>query len=86
VTIPVAGTVSAKQPLATSIKVRPNPLVQAKREALASGGKVTLLLKATPQGQAVLAAKGVFVVKVTVTLDSKDGREAHKTVSLALRK
>jgi len=86
VTIPVAGTVSAKQPLATSIKVRPNPLVQAKREALASGGKVTLLLKPTPQGQAVLAAKGVLAVKVTVTLDSKDGREAHKTVSLALRK
>jgi len=85
VTIPAAGTVSAKQPLLKSTKVRPKPLVQAKREALSSRGKVTLLLKATPQGQAVLDAKGVLVVKVTVTVDSRDGREAHKTVSMTLR-
>src|SRR5215831_19199891 len=56
VSIPTAGTVSARQPLATSSKVKPKPLVQAKREALNSRGKVTLLLKATPQGQAVLNA------------------------------
>src|SRR5438034_6631352 len=57
VTIPIAATVSAKQPLATSIKVKPKPLVQAKRESLNSRGKVTLLLKATPRGQAMLNAQ-----------------------------
>lgn len=91
VTIPAAATVSAKQPLAKSlsaqpVSLRPKPLVQAKREALAGPGKVTLLLKATPQGAARLAAKGALAVKVTVTVDAKDGREAHKTVSLSLRK
>jgi hypothetical protein len=86
VTIPVAGTVSAKEPLATSITVRPKPLVQTKRQSLASRGKVTLLLKATPQGQLVLASKGALAVKLTVTVDSRDGREAHKTLSLTLRK
>ena len=86
VSIPTAGTVSAKQPLAKSGKVKPMPLVQAKREALSSRGKVTLLLKATPQGQAVLNTQHVLKVGVTVTVDSKDGREAHKTVSLSLRR
>jgi hypothetical protein len=86
VTIPAAGTVSAKQPLPTSIRVKPKPLVQAKREALNTRGKVTLLVRATPQGQAALDAQGVLKVKMTVTVDSKDGREAHKTVSLTLRK
>jgi len=47
---------------------------------------VTLLLKATPQGERVLASKAVLAVKLTVTVDSKDGREAHKTISLSLRK
>jgi hypothetical protein len=86
VTIPVAGIVSAKQPLAKTIKVRPRPLVQAKREGLQSRGKVTLLLKATPQGQAVLNAQHVLRVKVAITFDAQDGREAHKTVTLSLRK
>jgi hypothetical protein len=86
VKIPVAGTVSAKQPLAKSYTVRPKPLVQAKREALKTPGTVTLLLKATPQGQAALAAKGALKVKITVALDTQDGREAHKTVALTLRK
>ena len=86
VTIPAAGTVSAKQPLPTSIRVKPKPLVQAKREALNTRGKVTLLVRATPQGQAALDAQGVLKVKLTVTVDSMDGREAHKTVSLTLRK
>jgi hypothetical protein len=86
VTIPTAATVSAKQPLAKSARVKPKPLVQAKREALASRGKVTLLVKVTPQGQAVLNAKHVLNVRLTVTVDSKDGREAHKTVTLSLRK
>ena len=66
--------------------MKPKPLVQAKREALNTRGKVTLLLRATPQGQAALDAQGALKVKVTVTVDSKDGREAHKTVSLTLRK
>ena len=86
VTIPVAGTVSAKQPLSASISVRPKPLVQVKRESLNSGGKVTLLVKTTPQGQAVLDGKRVLKTKLAVTFDSRDGREAHKTVSLTLRK
>jgi hypothetical protein len=86
VTIPVAGTVSAKQPLVKTIKVRPRPLVQVKREALASGGKVTLLVTATPRGQAVLNAQHVLRVKLMVTFDAQDGREGHKTISLALRK
>jgi hypothetical protein len=86
VSIPTAGTVSAKQPLAISGEAKPKPLVQTRREALNSSGKVTLLLKATPQGQAVLSAQHVLKVRVTVTFDSKDGREAHKTVSLSLRR
>jgi hypothetical protein len=86
VTIPVAGTVSAKQPLATSIKVKPKPVVLVKRETLNSGGKVTLLVKATPRGQAMLAAQGVLKIRLTITVDSRDGREAHKTISLSLRK
>jgi len=86
VTIPVAGTVSAKQPLVKTIKVRPRPLVQVKREALASGGKVTLLVTATPRGQAVLNAQHVLRVKLIVTFDAQDGREGHKTISLSLRK
>jgi hypothetical protein len=86
VTIPAAGTVSAKQPQPTSIRVKPKPLVQAKREALNTRGKVTLLVRATPQGQGALDAQGLLKVKMTVTVDSKDGREAHKTVSLTLRK
>ena len=86
VTIPAAGTVSAKQPLPTSISVKPKPLVQTKRERLNTRGKATLLLKATPQGQAVLNAKHVLKVRLTVTVDAKDGREAHKTVSLSLRR
>lgn len=87
VKIPTAATVSAKPPLAVSVNKRyPNSLVQAKRQSLASAGKVTLLLKATPQGERVLASKGVLAVKLTVTVDSKDGREAHKTISLSLRK
>jgi hypothetical protein len=86
VTIPAAGTVSAKQPLPTSISAHPKPLVQVKRESLESGGKVTLLVKTTPQGQAVLDGKGILRTKLIVTVDSRDGREAHKTVTLTLRK
>ena len=77
---------SAKQPLATSGKTKPKPLVQARREALNSRGKVTLLLKATPRGQAVLNARHVLKVNVAVTVDSTDGREAHKTISLWLHR
>lgn len=86
VKIPIAGTVSAKQPIAKNFTVRPKALVQAKKEGLKSPGTVTLLLKATPQGQAVLNAKGALTVKMTITFDAQDGREAHKTVSLTLRK
>jgi hypothetical protein len=87
VRIPVAATVSAKQPLAVSVeKPHPKSLVQAKRQSLASGGKVTLLLTATPQGQRVLVSEGVLAIRLTVTVDAKDGREAHKTISLSLRK
>jgi hypothetical protein len=85
VTIPAAGTVSAKQLLATSISVKPKPLVQVKRQSLASRGKVTLLVKTTPQGQLVLNAKHVLKVRLTVTVDTKDGREAHKTIKVSLR-
>jgi hypothetical protein len=86
VAIPAPGTVSAKQPLAKSYEVRPKPLVQAKRETLKTPGTVTLLLKTTPQGDAVLMSKQVLRVKLTVTLDTRDGREAHKTISLTLRR
>jgi hypothetical protein len=91
VTIPAAATVSAKQLLAKSlspqpVSLRPKPLVQAKRQSLAGGGKVTLLLKPTPQGSTILTSKGVIALKLTVAVDAKDGREAHKTISLSLRK
>jgi hypothetical protein len=85
-TIPVPGTVSAKQTLATSISDRPDPDVLVKREALKTGGKVTLLVRTTPRGDRVLAREGVLKIKLTVTFDARDGRENHKTFSLALRR
>jgi hypothetical protein len=87
VSIPAAGTVSAKQPLATAVGTHhPTPLVQTKRVALASAGKATLLVKTTPKGDTVLNSKGVLKVRLTVTVDTRDGRAAHKTVTLALRR
>jgi hypothetical protein len=87
VTIPAAGTISARQPLATAVGTHhPTPLVQAKRVALKSRGKATLLLKTTPHGDAVLAAGRALTVRMTVTVDTKDGRAAHKTLRLTLRR
>lgn len=87
VTVPVAGTISAVQPLP-----KPTPtqtaksLVQAKKVGSKSRGKVTLTLRATPDGQAMLAAKKSISVQLRVAFDAKDGRFGHKTVTLKLHK
>ena len=87
VTVPVAGVVSAVQPLPPSTALQPSKsLVQTRKLGLQSRGKVTLTLKATPKGQAMLAAKKVITVNLRVAFDAEDGRAAHKTVALTLRK
>jgi len=86
VSVPAPAIVSAKQPLAKNATTKPRPLVQARRVASKTGGTVTLTLKATPAGQAILAAEQSLTVRMAVTVDTNDGREAHKTVRLTLRK
>jgi hypothetical protein len=87
VTIPVAGVVSAVQPLPPSTALhKTKSLVQTKKRSLNSGGKITLTLKPTPAGQAVLAAKNALTVNLRVAFDAKDGRTGHKTVALTLHK
>jgi len=90
VTIPQGGTVSARQLEPTTgsgsaATVTPKPLVQAHRVALKSGGKVTLMLRPTPKGAAVLGT-GAGHVSLNVTFDSADGRAASKVVKLTLRR
>jgi hypothetical protein len=86
VTVPTAATVSAKQAILQSPGQRVQSLVQAKRLGIKSRGVVTLTLKPTPKGLAMLTSQKVIKVKMMVTVDAADGRQSHKTVSLALRK
>jgi hypothetical protein len=86
VTVPTAATVSAKQAVLQSIDKRVQSLVQAKQLGINSQGKVTLTLKPTPKGLTMLTAQKLIKVSLMVTVDASDGRQAHKTVSLTLRK
>ena len=88
--VPVAGTLSAVQPLATNItpvnQLKAKALVQTHSIGTKTGGLLTLTLRPTSSGSIVLASKSVIKLKLRVTFNAKDGRTAHKTVSLALRK
>src|SRR5579862_6233548 len=90
VSVPVAGTLSAVQSIATSITpvnlLKTKALVQTHSIGTKTGGMLTLTLRPTSSGSTVLASKNVIRLKLRVTFDSMDGRTTHKTVSLALRK
>lgn len=86
VKVPMAGKVSAKQSIPQSENQITHSLVQAKLMGMKSGGTATLTLKPTAKGLRVLAAQHVLKLKLLVTFDAADGREAHKTISLSLRK
>jgi len=91
VTIPEAGTVSARQLEPTvgtgaAAAVTPKPLIQVRRAALKTGGKVTLMLRPTSKGTAVLRTGKPLHVTLHVTFDPADGGSASKSVTLTLRK
>jgi hypothetical protein len=90
VNVPVAGTLSAVQPLPTNItpikQLTAKALVQTHSIGTKTGGMLTLTLRPTSSGSIALASKSVIKVKLRVTFNAKDGRSAHKTVSLALRR
>lgn len=90
-TIPAAGTVSARQLEPTTgtgaaATLTPKPLVQAHRITLGSGGKVTVMLRPTTKAAAVLRTGAGLHLRLQVTFDAADGRSANKLVSLTLRK
>ena len=89
VAIPGPGTVSAVQPVPTSVprtakSATAKPLVQARRMTLNTAGKVTLTLRPTSKGQTALAQNGSFKVQLRVTFDAQNGTSGHKTVSVTL--
>jgi hypothetical protein len=90
VKVPVAGTLSAVQPLTTNVtpikQLKAKALVQTHSIGTQTGGMLTLTLRPTSSGSIVLASKSVINVKLRVTFNAQDGRSAHKTVSLALRR
>lgn len=90
VSVPVAGTLSAVQPLPTNItpikQLSAKALVQTHSIGTRTGGMLTLTLRPTSLGSTVLTRSSVLKVKLRVTFDAMDGRTAHKTVSLALRR
>jgi hypothetical protein len=90
VSVPVAGMLSAVQPLATNItpvnQLKARALVQTHSIGTKTGGMLTLTLRPTSSGSTVLASKSVIKVKLRVTFNAMDGRSTHKTVSLALRR
>jgi hypothetical protein len=90
VSVPVAGTLSAVQPLATNItpikQLKAKALVQTHSIGTKTGGMLTLTLRPTSSGSTVLATKSVIKVKLRVTFNAMDGRTAQKTVSIALRR
>jgi hypothetical protein len=91
VTIPGAGTVSAKQleptvGTSTSKSVTAKSLVQARNLGLKSAGKVTLTLKPTAAGQTALNKNGSIKLKLNVVFDPKGGTSGSKILSLTLKK
>jgi hypothetical protein len=91
VTIGRGGVVSAKQPEPTvgtggSKSTTPTPLVQARRIALKTAGKVTLTLRPTSRGESMLAKSGSIRAKLAVTYFPTGGKAATRVVSLVLTK
>jgi hypothetical protein len=91
VAIPGAGMVSAQQPEPTvgtagSASVTAPALVVTKRAGLKTAGKVTLILRTTPKGEARLASTGALTLKLAVTYDPTGGKSATKMLQLTLRK
>lgn len=90
VKVPVAGTLSAVQPIPTNITpvllLKQKALVQTHSIGTKTGGLITLTLKPTSSGQVMLAAKSMIKVKLRVTFDARSGLSTHKTVSLTLRR
>jgi len=86
VKVGMAGKVSAKQIILQSENQISHPSVIVKQRAIKSGGTVMLTLKPTDKGLRGLTLHHFLKVKLLVTFDAADGREAHKTISLTLRK
>jgi hypothetical protein len=91
VTIPSGGIVSARQleptsGTGTAATVTPKPLVQARMVGLKTGGKVTLMLRPTSKGMAMLRADAPLHVSLHVTFDATGGGSATKSLTLTLRK
>jgi hypothetical protein len=92
VTIASAGRVSAIQEEPTigtgSSKSQHTamPLVHARSLGLKSPGKVTLMLKLTPQGQKAFMSRSAISVKLNVAFDPTNGPSSAKILTLTLRK
>lgn len=90
VKVPIAGTLSAVEPLSTNITpvllLQKKSLVQTHSIGTKTGGLITLTLRPTSSGSTMLAAKGTIKVTLRVTFDAADGHSAHKTVALTLRR
>ena len=91
VTIPTAGTISAKQPEPTlstggATQGTVKPFVQAKRIVTKFPGTFTLRLKPTSRGQTQLNENRSITLSLDVTFDSNDGKSSSTLVSLTLAK
>ena len=60
-------------------------LVRSERMAVTKPGDVTVPLRATAAGKALLAQKGRFAARVKVTFKSSDGQSSSKVVKVTFR-
>jgi hypothetical protein len=86
-----AGRVSAIEPeltigTASSRSRTEKPLVQVRGQTLKSAGRVTLMLRPTARGQAMLATSGSIKLKLAVTFLPDGGTSGMKSISLVLKK
>ena len=90
VKVPMAGIVSAEQPLVenanTAASIRPKAAVTVHRVATRTAGMVMLTLKPTAAGLATLAAKSAIKLQLNIQFDAHDGQNGHQLVKLTLRK
>ena len=87
VIVPSKGHISAAQPHAPNTALRIfQPVVEVRDFATKSGGHFALTLRPTPHGSALLRAKGSVTINLRVTFNAANGRTAHQTVTLTLRK
>ncbi|MHB1211981.1 MAG: hypothetical protein ACYC0W_06935 [Candidatus Nanopelagicales bacterium] len=61
-------------------------LVAPEKVAVKKAGKVTIALRATAAGKALLAKEGRFTARVAVTFKAKDGQSSSKTVKVTFKK